>query len=317
MKDSTVPTNSTSVVSAPTQIGFRVLAISKVLFILTKPRLAFFSILTTMAAYGAVQKSGDLVFAFFVLLGTSLSAGGALSLNHWWEKDVDGLMTRTGGRPLPQNEISALGALIWSLFLSTLGLSVLLLLVNVWATIFAAATIFIYGLIYTPLKRRSRWATEVGAISGALPPLIGSAAAGDTFSGPGLTLFLILLFWQMPHFYAIGWMYRADYQAARFPLLPAIDPYGRRTASRSLFYASLLFIISLIPWYLGWMGAIYGIVAGLGGIWFLWIAIQFLAATRNPDIQTEDLRSFARRLFLASVKYLPAILVAMVVDRLF
>ncbi|MDA0346275.1 MAG: heme o synthase [Verrucomicrobia bacterium] len=316
MKDSSIPASSTSVVTASTQIGFRVLAICKVLFILTKPRLAFFSILTTMAAYGAVQKSGDLVFAFFVLLGTSLSAGGALSLNHWWEKDVDGLMTRTAGRPLPQNEISAPIALVWSLFLSTLGLLVLLLLVNIWATIFAAATILSYGLIYTPLKRRSRWATEVGAISGALPPLIGSAAAGDTFSGPGLTLFLILLFWQMPHFYAIGWMYRSDYQAAGFPLLPAVDLDGKRTASWSLFYASALFIVSLLPWYLGWLGAIYGMVAALGGIWFLWTAKQFLAAARNPGIQTEDLRPFARRLFLASVKYLPAILIAMVVDRL-
>ena len=131
MKHSSVTTTSTSLASSSTQIGFRVLAICKVLFILTKPRLAFFSILTTMAAYGAVQKSGDLVFAFFVLLGTSLSAGGALSLNHWWEKDVDGLMTRTDGRPLPRNEISAAVALTWSLFLSTLGLLVLLLLVNV------------------------------------------------------------------------------------------------------------------------------------------------------------------------------------------
>ena len=316
MKQAPISPSSPSFVHSSVFQRSQSLAIIRALWTLTKPRLAFFSILTTMAAYGATQTSGNILLAFLTLLGTSLSAGGALSLNHWWEKDIDSLMSRTRDRPLPRQEISPGFALGWSIFLSVSGLLVLLLFVNVWSATFAGATIVLYGFVYTPLKRRTRWATEVGSISGALPPLIGAAAAGNSLSGPGVSLFLILLFWQMPHFYAIGWMYRSDYQAAGFPLLPAVDKDGRQTANWAIAYTVLLVLVSLLPLVLGWLGAIYGVVAVLGGLWFLWASIQFYQAANHPSVSTSELRLVARKLFLASVKYLPAVLIAMVVDRI-
>src|SRR5207302_2023285 len=132
--------------------------------------------------------------------------------------------------------------------------------VNLPAAVIAAATILIYGVVYTPLKRRSRWATEVGAVSGALPALLGNAAAGHLGARSGVVLTLILLCWQMPHFFAIGWRHRGDYRAAGFRLLPAVDASGARTAAWSLAYTLALVIVSLVPWVQGWLGPCYGAV---------------------------------------------------------
>lgn len=289
-------------------------ALAKALWALTKPRLAFFSILTSMAAYATTQTSGDPVLALVALAGISLAAAGALSLNQWWERGLDGRMRRTRDRPLPRNALPHGLALAWSILLSVSGLMILAFLVDLLAAVFAGLTIIVYGLIYTPLKRRTRWATEVGSLSGALPPLIGAAAGGEPFSVSGVSLFLVLLFWQMPHFYAIGWMHRDDYQAAGFPLLPATDPDGRRTARWSTLYTSLLLAASLLPWLLGWFGAVYGAAALLGGLLFLGRALAFQRAAGDSSLKSSELRPFARALFLASVKYLPLLLAGMTVD---
>lgn len=242
------------------------------------------------------------------LVGTSLSACGALSLNQWWERRTDAVMQRTWDRPLPRALLTPNEALSWSLTLSIVGVGLLATGVNLVSALLAAATILIYGVVYTPLKRRTRWATEVGSISGALPALLGSAAAGDIGARPGLTLFGILLCWQMPHFFAIGWRHRFDYQLAGFPLRPAGDPTGARTAAWAFGYTAVLFGVSLAPWILGWLGAFYGVMTTIGGGWFVVIAWQFA--------RTDDRNAAAKRLFLASIVYLPAIMIALIIDRL-
>jgi protoheme IX farnesyltransferase len=276
---------------------------------LTKPSLASMTVLTAMVAYGAARPAGLAGKTFATLAGTSLAAAGALSLNQWWERRADARMQRTCGRPLPQARLGPGTALAWSLALSVAGVGVLATRVNPLSAAVAALIILVYGLVYTPLKRRTRWATEIGAVSGALPPLLGNAAAGDLWAAPGVALFVVLLFWQMPHFFAIGWRHRDDYRAAGFKLLPAVDASGRRTARWSLFYSALLLPVSLAPWALGWLGLIYGAPAALAGGAFLWCAWQFAAATGDRD-------PAARRLFRASILYLPLVLGALALDRI-
>lgn len=279
----------------------------RVLVALTKPQLAAMSVLTALVAYGAARPEPGTALA--TVIGTSLAAAGALSLNQWWERRADAVMRRTRGRPLPQAQIPADAALGWSLALSVGGLGVLAELVNLPAAVIAALTILLYGVVYTPLKRHTRWATEIGAISGALPPLLGNAAAGDLWAAPGTALAAVLLCWQMPHFFAIGWRHRADYRAAGFRLLPAVDPTGTRTAAWSLGYAAALLPVSLAPWALGHLGAIYGVTAAVAGAAFLSCAWRFLRDTAQRD-------PAARRLFFASIIYLPVVIVALAMDRL-
>jgi protoheme IX farnesyltransferase len=264
------------------------------------------SVLTTMAAYATARPTSGTLWA--TLLGTSLAASGALSLNQWWERRADALMQRTRGRPLPQGSISPREALVWSMVFSASGVALLATCVNFAAAAFATATILLYGIVYTPLKRRTRWATEVGSISGALPALLGNAAAGHPLSHSGLVLTAILLCWQMPHFFAIGWRHRADYRRAGFRLLPAIDHDGARTAAWSLGYTIALVIVSLVPWALGWLGSIYGLTAAVAGARFLYCAWHFASAPdRDPA---------ARRLFFASLWYLPLMMGALLIEQL-
>lgn len=283
--------------------------LASVLLALTKPRLALFSIFSGVAGYGITDMEAGGARHAWVLTGLALSAGGALSLNQWWERDTDRLMRRTARRPLPRGAISPVAALIWSSALSLGGVGLFLARGLPEAAALAAATIVIYGLVYTPLKRRTRWATEIGSISGALPPLIGAAAAGDLGSKPAWLLAGILLFWQMPHFFAIGWMHRDDYRRAGFPLLPAVDSTGARTAGWSLLYTFGLVVGSLVPWPLGWVGPVYGIAAAIGGLGFLVTSVRFLVQAEGRDLRGRDL-------FLASIIYLPSVMAALMIDCL-
>ena len=275
-------------------------------FALTKPRLAAMSVLSTMTAYATAGERTSPAVA--TLLGTALAAAGALSLNQWWERRSDAVMERTRGRPLPQGKLAAREALRWSVAFSLGGVAVLALWVNATAAAVAAATILLYGVVYTPLKRRTRWATEIGSISGALPALLGNAAAGDLAARPGLVLTIVLLFWQMPHFFAIGWRHRADYRAAGLPLLPAIDLTGARTAAWSLGYTIALAMVSLASWPFGEQGVIYGAAARVANACFLQRAWRFVVDA--------DRDCAARRLFLASLFYLPALMGALLLERL-
>lgn len=281
---------------------------ARALLALTKPQLAFMSVLTAMAAYATARPVGGAMPAGLALAGTSLAAGGALSLNQWWERHADARMRRTRGRPLPRGQVTPAMALGWSVALSLAGVGLLAWFANASAAAVAALTILLYGLVYTPLKRRTRWATEIGAVSGALPALLGNAAAGNLRAAPGIALAAFLLCWQMPHFYAIGWRHRADYRAAGFRLLPAVDPSGRRTAAWSLFYAALLLPVSLAPWVLGKFGAIYGLPVAAGELAFLGCALDFALAPGEREVA-------ARRLFLGSIALLPLVLCALLADR--
>jgi heme o synthase len=274
---------------------------------LTKPRLSLLSVITALVGYLAALPNHDWTLVFHFVTGTALCAGGAAALNQWWERGPDALMERTRDRPLPARQISPQSALLFGLLLSIVGSAQLYLGANPLTGILGAATILCYVLVYTPMKRVTRWATEVGAIPGAIPPLIGWAAAEGTITTLGWILFAILAVWQIPHFMAIAWLYRADYQKGDFPMLSVIDKGGNRVARWALINTCILLPISLLPVFLGYCQWIYGATAIVFGLWFLRKTIAFM----KPD----DRRASARRLFINSIIYLPAVLFSLVIDR--
>lgn len=277
---------------------------------LTKPRLSFMSVITAMVGYlAAVPYSyWDLKRTVLVVLGTALCAGGVAALNMWMEGDTDAKMQRTAGRPIPAGIIPPGSAFVVGWALCIAGLAVLFKLVNGMSAFLALATIVAYLAIYTPAKRWSRWNTELGAISGALPPLIGWAAAGRSNPGLGWSLFAILYTWQMPHFFALAWTYRKDYAAAGMPMLSVVDPSGRKVSRWTFIWTVLLLVSSLMPTLLGYCTWYYGAVAALLGLWFLHGAFLFLDPSKRETV--------ARRVFYISIAYLPLLLAALVADRM-
>jgi protoheme IX farnesyltransferase len=275
---------------------------------LAKPRLNLLVLVTTAAGLYLASPDGvAMPLLFHTSLGTALVAGGAAALNQVWERHTDGLMRRTRTRPLPAGRLS-LGQGAWfGVVLSVSGLAQLAVAVNGVAAAVAAATLISYVLVYTPLKPRTSLATLVGAIPGALPPVIGWAAATRDISLPSLVLFGIVFLWQMPHFLAIAWLYRDDYARAGIPLLPVLEPDGRRTGQQALIYTASLWPVSLLPAVIGLGGAGYLAVATVLGLLFIWLAARF---ARHRSM------THARALFLFSLAYLTLLLTALVVDRL-
>jgi protoheme IX farnesyltransferase len=274
---------------------------------LTKPRLNFLVVLTSAAGYylGAVGPRAWQPMLQTVA-GTALVAGGAAVLNQLYERDTDALMRRTRLRPLPDGRLTPDEARIFGLMLAATGLALLAFTANLAAAGLAAATLVIYLIVYTPMKRRSSLATLVGAVPGALPPLIGWTAAHGTVSIGGWALFAIVFLWQIPHFMAIAWLYRDDYGRAGFPMLPVVEPDGRRTGRQAVIYAVALMPVSLVPSFVGVSGTIY-LYAAIGlGMALIWLAARF-AATRTDTA--------ARALFVASIAYLPLLWAAMVFDH--
>ena len=277
---------------------------------LTKPRLNVLVVATSAAGYylGASSTAAlNVPVMAAAVAGTALVAGGAAALNQVYERDTDALMRRTRTRPLPDGRLTAADARVFGLVLSATGLTLLGALTNLLATALALATLLVYLTVYTPMKRRSPMATLVGAVPGALPPLIGWVASHGQLSVTGGALFLIVFLWQIPHFMAIAWLYRDDYGKAGFPMLPVIEPDGRRTGRQAVAYAVALVPASLIPTFAGLSGFAYAGVALVLGAALLWLAIRF-SATRSE-------RS-ARSLFLGSIAYLPLIWVVMMADKL-
>ena len=273
---------------------------------LTKPRLNVLVVATSAAGFylGANAPIDSVPFVATVA-GTTLVAGGAAALNQLYERNTDALMQRTRMRPLPDGRVSATEARAFGVLLSAAGL-ILLTVYSTWlASLLALATLITYLAIYTPLKRRSPVATLVGAIPGALPPLIGWTAARGMTAG-GLSLFLIVFLWQIPHFMAISWMYRDDYGAAGFPMLPVIDPTGRRAGNQAVGYAAALVVASLMPTFVGLSGLVYAGVAVVLGAARLLLAVGFARAHTDAA---------ARRLFLGSLAYLPLIWIVMIADK--
>jgi heme o synthase len=274
---------------------------------LAKPRLNFLVVASAMAGYAMAGMEGlGATRLVGTLAGTGLVAGGASALNQLLERDADALMRRTRLRPLPDGRVQPVEALMFGCALSGLGLLILAGTANLLAAAAALATLLIYVAVYTPLKRRTPLATVVGAVPGALPPVIGWAAARGSLSLEAWTLFGIVFLWQLPHFLAIAWMFRDDYTRAGFPMLAVIEPDGRSTARQALVYAAALLPLSLAPTLFGLTGRLYFAGAMVLGVAFLGLTARF-ARTRS----TAD----ARKLFLGSIVYLPLIWILMIANR--
>ena len=274
---------------------------------LTKPRLSLLSLITALVGYLAALPSRDLTSLLNFLCGTALCAAGAATLNQWLEREPDSIMERTRERPIPAQLITPQAALIFGLALSVVGSLQLYFGANPLAGFLGAVTIISYVVIYTPMKKATRWATEFGAIPGAIPPLIGWAAAEGTITTLGWIIFGILAIWQIPHFMAIAWLYRDDYKKGGFPMLSVIDQGGNRVAHWAVINAIVLIPVSLLPVFLGYCQWIYGIVATIFGLWLLKHSLAF---TRSENREVT-----AKSLFLNSILYLPAVLLSLVIDR--
>jgi protoheme IX farnesyltransferase len=274
---------------------------------LTKPRLNLLVIATAAAGYylGAGPRF-DAIACINTTIGTALVAGGSAAFNQIAERRVDALMERTRWRPLAAGRLGTREAFWFATVLSVAGLAWLALMANWLSTGVAFVTLVTYVLLYTPLKLKTSFATVVGAIPGALPPMIGWAAATNTLSREAWLLFGIVFLWQMPHFLAIAWLCRDDYGRAGFPMLPVIEPDGRSTAQQVAAYASALVPVSLMPAIVGLAGPAYFVCALLLGLAFLYVSLRFGMRRTRRD---------ARLLFIASITYLPLLLIVLAIDR--
>ncbi len=287
--------------------GRRTLSYATGLYQLTKPRITRLVVLTAVVGfYLGAPGTIDFLLLAATLLGTALVASGTNALNQWWEREADASMDRTRHRPLPSGRVLPAAAFLFAAGISVAGIMLLWIAVNTLTAALAAMTLIAYVAIYTPLKRKTASATIVGAIPGALPILGGWTAATGTVDIGGWALFTILFLWQLPHFHALGWIYREDYALGGFRLLCVNDPEGNRTAGDALRYSVLLLPVSLFPTPLGLTGSLYltgATVLGIG------LVVQGFTFRRHRSHAT------ARRLFLSSVIYLPVLLILMAADK--
>jgi protoheme IX farnesyltransferase len=281
---------------------------------LTKPRITWLILMSTGVGYffglkpAPGEPAGPLTWMLLLhtLVGTGLIASGTAALNQWYERDADLLMRRTAGRPIPAGKLTANRALWFGIVLAVLGFIELALGVNWLSALLGAFTMGSYLFVYTPLKQRSHLSTVIGALPGAMPPLMGYAASHGSLTPEAWTLFAILFIWQFPHFLAIAWMYREDYARAGIRMLPVVEPDGMSTGRQIILYASTLIPVSLFPVLLGMSGKIYLIGALILGGWFLYTGVRVAFDLTNVR---------ARRVLLASVIYLPVIYGLMIFDK--
>jgi len=280
---------------------------------LTKPRITWLILMSTGVGYFFGGQSGwhglggfDWLKLIHTIIGTGLIASGTAALNQWYEREADAKMRRTQGRPLPSGRLDAGKALIFAIAISVVGFVELWFGANALTALLGLVTLLFYLFVYTPLKQRSPHSTTVGSIPGAMPPLIGFAAASGTLTWNAWVLFAILLLWQFPHFYAIAWMYKEDYARAGIRMLPVVEPDGKSTARRILLYSIALIPISLMPKFFAMTGDFYLYGALALGIVFLYYGLR---------IRTDRTPQQARRVLLASVVYLPVLFSLMLFDR--
>jgi len=273
---------------------------------LTKPRITWLILMSTGIGYFFGQAGTlDWVLLLHTLMGTALLASGTATLNQWYERDADSRMNRTRNRPIPGGRVPARFALLFGVVLIAAGEIELALAVNPLTAWIGFATVASYLLVYTPLKQRSCWSTTVGAFPGAMPPLIGYAAAGGKLTVDAWILFAIIFLWQFPHFYAIAWMYRDDYARAGIRMLPVVEPDGVSTSRQIFAFALLLIPCSLLPSFLSMTGPWYLGAALLLGALFL------RSATR---LSRDRSAANARGVLKASVMYLPLLYAALILD---
>jgi protoheme IX farnesyltransferase len=277
-------------------------------FTLTKPRIVAMVLVTSLAGFYLASGSGlDSLLAVKLLLGTALSAAGTLALNQYMEWQSDALMPRTRSRPLPDGRLRPVEALVFGLGLLVTGWTLLAATVNWPAAAITVAVGMIYLLVYTPLKYYSPFCTAVGAVSGALPPVAGWAAASSLANPAPWLLFGIMFFWQFPHTFAIARLYREDFARAAVRFLPVVDEQGRLTGRRVTETCVALLVVSLMPLVVGTAGWVYGLVAAVAGAAMLAYGV---AMVRHPGE-----RDAARHLLFASLIYLPLVLLVLVLDR--
>lgn len=274
---------------------------------LTKARLTFLVVLTTLVGfYIGFEGPVNYALMFHAVMGTAMVASGAAALNQLLEREHDAKMRRTCNRPLPSGRLQPSTVMVFGGVCSCAGLIYLALAVNLTTSVIGAVSLVSYLFIYTPLKRVTWLNTAIGAIPGALPPLMGWTAARGELTTEGWVLFAILAFWQLPHFLAIAWIYRDEYAKAGFKMLPVIDPEGHRTARHAVSHTLGLLPISLCPFLFKLTGPVYLAGALVFGMAFLWCAIQFARHLTVPR---------AKHLFYASILYLPLLLTVMVLDK--
>jgi len=274
---------------------------------LTKPRITFLIVLTSAAGFALASPSRvDYAALCSAMLGIALLSSGIATLNQYIERDLDALMRRTVDRPLPSGKLLPWEALLFGSGLTVLAEIYLAVMVNPLTAVLGLTVIAGYLFAYTPLKTRTTLSTMVGAFPGAVPPLIGWAAARGTIGIEAWVLFAILFLWQFPHFLAIAWMYREDYGRAGILMLPVVEPDGRVTAQQIVVYTLLLLPVSLLPTALGISGKVYLYGAIILGLLFLYSSVRAALSKSRQE---------ARRLLLASVVYLPLLFILMVINR--
>src|SRR3989454_5963562 len=270
---------------------------------LTKPRITLLVLVTTLVGFYMASRDGiDLLLLFHTILGTALVASGASALNEYLERDLDARMTRTRNRPLPDGRLLPAEALIFSAAISAAGVAYLLYFVNALTAALGAVTLAGYILVYTPLKTRTALCTLIGAFPGAAPPMMGWTAATGRIDAVALSLFAILFLWQMPHFFAIAWIFTEDYVRAGF----SMHVSGERTGRQIIFFCCVLIPVSVLPTVFGLTGMTYLIGAIVMG--FIYLGYGFAVALFRSN-------TYARRLLRISVIYLPALLVLMMFDK--
>jgi protoheme IX farnesyltransferase len=276
---------------------------------LTKPRITVFILMSTAIGFLCGSHVGahwSLFTLIHTILGTALIASGTAALNQWYEREADAKMNRTKARPIPSRRLTARRALTFGLALSVTGFVELAWGANLLTGMLGLFTMASYLLVYTPLKQRSPISTTIGAIPGAMPPLIGYAAAAGILNAEAWVLYAILFLWQFPHFYAIAWMYREDYARAGIQMLPVVEPDGESTARRMWLFSLALIPISVLPKYFGGAGNWYVAGAIALGLMFLWSGVR---------VSLDPTRPRARQVLLASVVYLPLLYGLLVLDH--
>lgn len=276
---------------------------------LTKPRVVTMILITELA--GFFMASGaefDFLAAIKALFGTALAAGGTLALNEYFERDLDGMMQRTCARPLPSGRLQPLEALVFAGVVGLAGIIYLCFEVNPLAASLTSAISLLYLGVYTPMKRVTWFCHMVGAIPGALPPVIGWAAARGSLSAEAFVLFGIMLLWQLPHSLSIARLYQADYARAGLSLLPLNHPTGNPVNTVMITATALLLAFGTLPTWIGLTGRVYFATALMLGIWMLYRATRLVWADRTATA--------ARSVMLASLVYLPAVLLVMVLDKI-
>lgn len=274
---------------------------------LTKPRIAVLLVLTSAAGF-YLGSTGQFDWILFVnsVIAITLLAFGVATLNQYWERDLDQLMKRTATRPIPTKKVTSHEALVFGLAQCVIAEVYLALAVNVMTAVLGLVVIVGYVLVYTPLKTRTSASTAIGALPGALPPLMGWTAATNEISLAAWGLLATQYLWQFPHFLSIAWMYREEYAKAGILMLPVVEPSGRITVRQIVLFSIMLLPVSLAPFFFGVSGIVFLVGASLLGLWLLWSSIRVARTKTNED---------AKKLLLVSVVYLPLLFLLMVADK--